>query len=57
MAGKIEYEWDQRMDEVNIYISLPPNASVKLCYSKIRSNHLEVGAKGSPPYLSVNSEL
>lgn len=49
------FEWDQTLEEVNIYITLPPNVPKKLFYSKIESRHLEVGIKGNPPYLNVSS--
>ena len=48
------FEWDQTLDEVNIYISLPPNVPTKLFYCKIQSKHVEVGIKGNPPYLNVS---
>lgn len=47
------FEWDQTLEEVNMYINLPPNVFSKLFYCKIQSKHLEVGIKGNPPYLNV----
>ncbi|GFY82102.1 HSP20-like chaperones superfamily protein [Actinidia rufa] len=46
------FEWDQTLEEVNIYITLPPNTSTKLFYCKIQSKHVELGIKGNPPYLN-----
>ncbi|KAG6490274.1 hypothetical protein ZIOFF_051563 [Zingiber officinale] len=46
------FEWDQTLDEVNMYIDLPPNVPKKLFYCKIQSGHVEVGIKGNPPYLN-----
>ncbi|PKI31860.1 nudC domain-containing protein 2 [Punica granatum] len=46
------FEWDQTLEEVNIYISLPPNVHPKQFYCKIQSKHIEVGIKGNPPYLN-----
>ncbi|KAG6493436.1 nudC domain-containing protein 2-like isoform X1 [Zingiber officinale] len=46
------FEWDQTLDEVNMYIDLPPNVPKKLYYCKIQSGHVEVGIKGNPPYLN-----
>uniref|UniRef100_A0A803LXC8 CS domain-containing protein n=1 Tax=Chenopodium quinoa TaxID=63459 RepID=A0A803LXC8_CHEQI len=50
--GQKVFEWDQTLDEVNMYIALPPNVPTKLFYSKIQSKHVEVGIKGNPPYLN-----
>lgn len=47
------FEWDQTLEEVNIYINLPPNVNSKQFYCKIQSRHVEVGIKGNPPYLNV----
>ncbi|KAL5726394.1 hypothetical protein ACHQM5_009440 [Ranunculus cassubicifolius] len=44
--------WDQTLEEVNIYINLPPNVPTKLFYCKIQSKHVELGIKGNPPYLN-----
>uniref|UniRef100_A0A2P2LL48 CS domain-containing protein n=1 Tax=Rhizophora mucronata TaxID=61149 RepID=A0A2P2LL48_RHIMU len=53
--GQEVFEWDQTLEEVNIYINLPPNVHSKQFYCKIQSKHVEVGIKGNPPYL--NHEL
>ncbi|GKU93356.1 hypothetical protein SLEP1_g6957 [Rubroshorea leprosula] len=50
--GQRVFEWDQTLDEVNIYINLPPNVHSKQFYCKIQSKHFEVGIKGNPPYLN-----
>ncbi|KAJ9540695.1 hypothetical protein OSB04_027201 [Centaurea solstitialis] len=46
------FEWDQTLDEVNMYITLPKEVPTKLFYCKIQSKHVEVGIKGNPPYLN-----
>ncbi|BBN05246.1 hypothetical protein MPTK1_3g11560 [Marchantia polymorpha subsp. ruderalis] len=46
------YEWDQTLDEVNIYIPLPPNVPSRMLYCTIKPQHLELGIKGNPPYLN-----
>lgn len=53
-SGQTVFEWDQTLDEVNIYINLPPNVHPKQFYCKIQSKHVEVGIKGNPPYLNVS---
>ncbi|CAM8998957.1 unnamed protein product [Rhodiola kirilowii] len=50
--GKTVFEWDQTLEEVNMYISLPPNVPAKQFYCKIQSQHVELGIKGSSPYLN-----
>ncbi|KAG5238348.1 nudC domain-containing protein [Salix suchowensis] len=50
--GKTVFEWDQTLEEVNIYIKLPANVHSKQFYCKIQSKHVEVGIKGNPPYLN-----
>ncbi|XP_058109075.1 uncharacterized protein LOC131252514 [Magnolia sinica] len=51
-AGQKVFEWDQTLEEVNIYISLPPNVPTKLFSCTIQSTHLQVGIRGNPPYLN-----
>uniref|UniRef100_A0A2N9EH54 CS domain-containing protein n=1 Tax=Fagus sylvatica TaxID=28930 RepID=A0A2N9EH54_FAGSY len=46
------FEWDQTLEEVNMYINLPPNVPSKQFYCKIQSKHVELGIKGNPPYLN-----
>lgn len=52
-TGKEVFEWDQTIEEVNLYIPLPPGVPKNLFYCKIQSSHMEVGIKGNPPYLNV----
>ncbi|KAF5959656.1 hypothetical protein HYC85_000865 [Camellia sinensis] len=54
-GGQKVFEWDQTLEEVNMYVTLPPNVPKKLFYSKIQSKHVEVGIKGNPPYLNNSS--
>ncbi|KAL5699073.1 hypothetical protein ACHQM5_030025 [Ranunculus cassubicifolius] len=51
-GGQKVFEWDQTLEEVNMYINLPPNVPTKLFYCKIQSKHVELGIKGNPPYLN-----
>jgi len=53
LAGDLIYEWDQQLEEVNIYIPLPESLPTKLLYCTIKPKHLELGVKGNPPYLNV----
>ncbi|CAA6668818.1 unnamed protein product [Spirodela intermedia] len=51
--GKKVFEWDQTLEEVNMYIPLPPgNIPTKLFYCKIQPQHIVVGIRGSDhPFL------
>lgn len=54
VIGQKVFEWDQTLEEVNMYITLPPNVHPKAFHCKIQSKHIEVGIKGNPPYLNVS---
>jgi len=54
VIGQKVFEWDQTLEEVNMYITLPPNVHPKSFHCKIQSKHIEVGIKGNPPYLNVS---
>ncbi|XP_042386128.1 nudC domain-containing protein 2-like [Zingiber officinale] len=53
-GGQKVFEWDQTLEEVDMYIDLPPKVPKKLFYCKIQSEHLEVGIKGNPSYLNYD---
>ena len=52
--GRVIYEWDQTLTEVNIYITVPAGVRAKDLTVDIQSQHLTVGIKGNPPYLDVS---
>ena len=47
------YEWDQTLDEVNIYIKPPQGVRAKDIFCEITAQHIKLGLKGNPPFLSV----
>ncbi|CAI0385018.1 unnamed protein product [Linum tenue] len=49
--GNTVFEWDQTLDEVNMYIKRPMEVRPQQFHCVIRSNHLTFGIKGSPPFL------
>jgi hypothetical protein len=53
LSGQKIYEWDQNLDEVNVYIDLAAGVKAKQLTCDILPNHLRVGIKGNPPYLDV----
>ncbi len=49
------YEWEQSLDEVNIYINPPPGITAAMLDIEIKATHLMVGIKGNPErYLNVS---
>jgi len=53
--GRTIYEWDQTLDEINIYIKPPEGVTAKLINCVIESKHISIGIKGNPPY--INDDL
>ena len=51
--GKLIYEWEQTLADVNIYIEIPEGVAVKLLYIDLESRSIRVGIKPNPPYLQV----
>jgi hypothetical protein len=49
--GRTIYEWEQSLDECNIYIRPPPGVTKQLLDIQISFTHLKVGIKGSPPFI------
>uniref|UniRef100_A0A804MTL9 CS domain-containing protein n=1 Tax=Zea mays TaxID=4577 RepID=A0A804MTL9_MAIZE len=50
--GQKVFEWDQTLEEVNMYIELPKGVPTKLFHCSIQASHVEVGIRGNPPYLN-----
>eukprot|EP00743_Colponemidia_sp_Colp-15_P003072 GILK01003320.1.p1 GENE.GILK01003320.1~~GILK01003320.1.p1 ORF type:complete len:183 (+),score=22.84 GILK01003320.1:52-549(+) len=48
---RVIYEWDQDLNEVNIYINPPPGVRQKDLDIKIEPRRLSVGLRGNPPFL------
>lgn len=44
--GRLVYEWEQSLDEVNIYITPPEGLSAKMIEVDIKHGHLRIGIKG-----------
>ncbi|XP_025798689.1 nudC domain-containing protein 2-like isoform X3 [Panicum hallii] len=51
-SGQKVFEWDQTLEEVNMYIELPKGVPTKLFRCTIQAGHVEVGIRGNPPYLN-----
>eukprot|EP00285_Hemiselmis_virescens_P009812 CAMPEP_0173393680 /NCGR_PEP_ID=MMETSP1356-20130122/22250_1 /TAXON_ID=77927 ORGANISM="Hemiselmis virescens, Strain PCC157" /NCGR_SAMPLE_ID=MMETSP1356 /ASSEMBLY_ACC=CAM_ASM_000847 /LENGTH=221 /DNA_ID=CAMNT_0014351737 /DNA_START=63 /DNA_END=725 /DNA_ORIENTATION=+ len=46
--GQMIYEWEQGLDEINIYIQPPPGITAQMFDIEIKADHLMVGIKGNP---------
>uniref|UniRef100_A0A0E0C5T2 CS domain-containing protein n=1 Tax=Oryza meridionalis TaxID=40149 RepID=A0A0E0C5T2_9ORYZ len=55
--GQKVFEWDQTLEEVNMYIELPKGVPTKLFHCTIQATHVEVGIRGNPPYLNHDLTL
>ncbi|KAL6885952.1 hypothetical protein ACP4OV_010213 [Aristida adscensionis] len=53
--GQKVFEWDQTLEEVNMYIELPKGVPTKLFRCTIQAGHVDVGIRGNPPYLNVGA--
>jgi hypothetical protein len=49
--GRTIYEWDQGLEEVNIYIEPPPGITRQQLAIKIDPSHLIIGLRGASPFI------
>ena len=45
------YEWDQTLEEVNMYVEVPPGVTAKVLAVRIDTDEVAIGIRGNPPYL------
>ena len=53
--GRVIYEWNQTLHELNIYVQAPPGVRAKQLAVTITSSHLSISVAGNPPYLNVSA--
>jgi hypothetical protein len=53
--GRTIYEWEQSLEEVNIYIEPPPNLPRQLIDISIQHTHLTVGVRDTPPFIDEDT--
>mmetsp|Transcript_58202 Transcript_58202/g.116984 ORF Transcript_58202/g.116984 Transcript_58202/m.116984 type:complete len:252 (+) Transcript_58202:44-799(+) len=53
--GQPVYEWDQTLDECNIWIKPPPGVMAAHLDIEITHTHVRVGIKGNPPFLNEDT--
>lgn len=51
--GQVVYEWDQTVEDVNVYVQTPPGLKASMMRVDIQSKKLSIGVKGEKPYLDV----
>jgi CS domain len=53
--GRTIYEWEQSLEEVNIFIEPPEGLPRELIAIVIGHRHLTVGVKGAPPFIDEDT--
>ena len=53
--GRLIYEWDQSLEEVNIYVEPPQGIPRHLYDIEISHKHLRVGLKDTPPFIDEDT--
>lgn len=56
-TGRTVYEWEQSLEEVNLYIEAPPGVTADRIECKITPRHICLGLKGNPPFIDVRDLL
>ena len=54
-SNRIIYEWDQTLQELNIYVQVPQGCRGRDLAVNIQAKHLSIALKGNPPYLDVGT--
>mmetsp|Transcript_2895 Transcript_2895/g.4876 ORF Transcript_2895/g.4876 Transcript_2895/m.4876 type:complete len:160 (+) Transcript_2895:134-613(+) len=49
--GQKVYQWDQTLEEVNVYVDAPPGLAAKFLFCDIECQKVKFGIKGNPPFL------
>lgn len=52
--GRLVYEWDQTLSEVNMYLPVPADLKAKEIFCDISKHHLKFGRQGNPPFMDVS---
>ena len=46
--GRVVYEWDQTLEEVNMYVEVPPGVTAKVLAVRIDSDEVAIGIGATP---------
>jgi len=49
--GRTIYEWEQDIENVDIWITPPPGVTAKMIDCNIAPDHLKLGINGNPPFI------
>ena len=49
--GRVAYEWEQTLEDVTVYVAVPPGTRARDLDVAIGKSTLRVGIAGNPPYL------
>ena len=55
--GRKIYEWVQSLDEIEVFIEVPPGVKAKMLAVSITATQLTVGLRGNPPFIDVRTLL
>ena len=50
--GHVIYEWEQTIDEINVFVKSPPGVVAKRIECNIRPGSVTLGVKGEVPFLN-----
>ena len=53
--GRKIYEWEQSLEEIHVYVEVPPGVRAKMLDVKITATQLSIGLKGNPPFIGVRA--
>lgn len=52
--GRVAYEWSQSLDDVTVFVLVPPGVRGKDLDVRIENRRCTLGIRGNPPYLDVS---
>jgi len=50
-GGRVIYEWEQNIEQLDMWITPPPGVTAKMIDCKIDDRHFRIGIKGNPPFI------
>ena len=49
--GRVIYEWEQNIEQLDMWIVPPPGVTAKMIDCVISNTHFRIGIKGNPPFI------
>lgn len=53
MNDRTIYQWSQTLNDIDIFVPLPPGVRAKMLFVDMERQHLKFGISPNPPYLDV----